>query len=141
VDSQRVVTVTPADTKNPMKFTLRNAWWVPVYEQFMILPKNTIISPNIPSSSSTGLFIQSVWSSEFIPAVNNDPNIPRGYYLIDSQKRAIALLAQDGNIYLTQPSHRIDYTTRDGYIFLTLREGTQDIATFWYKVDFFYTIK
>ena len=74
-------------------------------------------------------------------ATYNDPNIPLGWYLVNDKNEAIALLARDGNIYLTDSKYTLRYSTKDGYINIALQDGTNTLATFWYKVDFFYTIK
>jgi hypothetical protein len=135
------VSVTPAGTKNPMKFIIKDERGVSLYEQFMILPTDTNIAIESTSNTTGGLLISPQGTYQFVQASYNDPNIPLGWYLVNSANQAIALLARDGNIYVTDSKYSLRYSTKDGYIFLSLQEGTNTLANFWYKVDFFYTIK
>ena len=135
--------VSPANANHPMKMEIFNIEKIPVYEQFISLPSTArILEKNAQNNSSTGnLLISPASKYRFVSAHHNDPTIPGGAYIADSENNAVLMVAYDGNIYTLQEHITLHQSEKDGFLLITARRGSEVLAEFHYMMDFFYTTK
>lgn len=109
-----------------------------------------IVLPATPSlvdnslSTATGMDILAVTPASgytIVSASVSDPSIPGGYYLVDSDQRALFALARDGNVYAIATGVIATFIDKNGYPNLIISSGGKKVAEVLYKFDFFYTLK
>ncbi len=108
----------------------------------LTLPDGTrFIDSSKNTSTSTGVILSPIAGvTRIIPASPTDPSIPGGQYITDMSYRPLAALAQDGNIYILDPTVTLRYRSKDGYMSIELVRQGIVVATVEYRIDFFYTM-
>lgn len=135
--------VTPSSSTTPLLVQVLNPEKIPVYEQLFTLPRDTKIV-DITDASSLSWFsigVSTMSPYRFVAANSLDPAIPWGWYVIDASYQSLLAISRDGNIYPLDPTVTLQYTSRDGYPLISASQSWKTISNFWYKFDFFYTVK
>ncbi len=133
--------VIPATASKPMTFqVVRRSDSSLVYEQTLTLPESAkIIDTSQNPDTGSGLLVTTAGQYRSIFAELSDPNIPNGMYITDDSSNPILALAKDGNIYTLDDEVTLSLASEDDYIKIIATKDGQEIATFVYKIDFYYT--
>jgi hypothetical protein len=128
----------------PMRFLTVNQSGSISHSHSIALPDDTrFIDTSKNSTAITqGVIITPVnLASLVVPATVNDQSIPWGVYVTDMTHRPLIAMAQDGNIYIVDPTVSLRYKEQGEYMMIeVVRSGTV-VASIVYRIDFFYTMK
>ncbi len=132
-----------ATESSPLSLEILNEKWIPIYRSIFTLPKDAKIVANVWNNDipPETLAITTYTGYNFVDAAYNDPNIPWGYYVVDTNMVPIALIARDGNIYSAKSTLTSSVTYENDNVVIYLLVAGNTVAKMLYKFDFFYTLK
>lgn len=133
--------VIPASALSPMSINVYDSQANLVYQQFLSLPSSARVMNGKTASENGNLVITPSGKNQLVLAAYNDPQIPGGAYITNENHDAILVIARDGNIYTLDNSITLSISEKDGFILIEALRGSEKIADFHYKIDFFYTNK
>ena len=132
----------PATEKSPLQIQLISNGSV-LYRQSFALPKNTgIVGESIPGNTQEP-YIRVVSESGYT-LVRNSPNassLRSGAYITRSDRKAIAGISPDGNIYLLASDTTLQYRVENGKVVIDIRDASGRIASVQYSINAEYVAK
>ncbi len=132
----------PASQSGAMSLSLSRGGKV-VLREFLLPPETLSLST---SGTLSNLTVPSLLLKRTLPyiltrASFDDPNIPSGYYLLDTTKKALLAIDTRGQIYSLDNSLRFAPRFDGRFLQITVKKSDSTILELTYKVDFFYTVK
>ena len=109
--------VTPATETAPTYVRLLDTAGTVLFQQQLSFPENTTLEKTSAFSESLplGIYVHPSEGYDFAKNSTQAPSLPQGGYVTDSQKKALAGISKEGNVYLLDSTLKLKYVENGAY--------------------------